>query len=393
MARDFSKNTSNYLSLGVGTVGPIVNGSAFLSFHCWANVDTIDSGVNDNGLFVFLTANSAAFTARIDGSAGTKVLRVGGRSQSTDGFQARNATSSFTTSTWHSCGGVLDFAGDVITPYFNGVAENSGAATFGGTAYTDNATGRTNGDGIGNIGTAPPATAGQFAGRLAEFAIWFGSRALTADEFAALAKGFSPAQVGPALGRIYFDLLGNNSPEKDLFRGLSGTITGTVAKAAHPRVLRPSAVIYSFPVASGTPITITQSAPEALVLAEQTGEVGVTIPIEQAAPEALVLTENAGAVSLGSDIEITQSAAEALVITENAGVITLTVALTQAASEALVITENQGTVTAEEISETASTAQFWIDARAEAALFFSIRPTRRWRPRRPSSRQLLARAR
>lgn len=251
MARDFSKNTSNYMGLGVGTLGPIVNGSAFLSFHCWANVDTIDSGTNDNALFAILIGgNLAAFTARINGSGATKLLRVGGRSGTGDGFQARNATSSFTTGTWHACGGVLDFAGDAITPYFNGVSEGGGAVTFANSTYTDSSISRSQQDAIGGQESPAPSTASQTDGRIAELCIWFGSRAVTDDEFAGLADSVSPKLIAPDLGRIYFPLIGQGSNERDYIRGLTGTITGTVSASAHPRVYYPSAQILQFPSAA-----------------------------------------------------------------------------------------------------------------------------------------------
>lgn len=248
MARDFTKNLSNYMSLGVGTLGTAMNGAAFISAHCWVKADTFDTGATDNIICAGTTgaASGAFITLRVDGSVSPKVLRGGGRSGSGDGLQARNATTEFTTGAWHSCGVALDFAGDVVTPYFNGVAENSGAVTFANSTYTDDATGRTNGDAIGAGFTVPGVTTQQTDGLIAEVSFWFGSRALTAAEFVSLSKGCSAKLIAPALGRIHFPLMGNASPERDIFRGLSGTITGTVAKADHPRILQPSATIYPF---------------------------------------------------------------------------------------------------------------------------------------------------
>lgn len=248
MARDFVKNTSNYMTLGVGSLGAIINGAVCLSFHFWANADTFDSGVNDNGLFVgFVGSNLSFLTARVDGSGATKFLRVGGRSQSADAFQARNATSSFTTGAWHACGGTLDIGADTITPYFNGAAENGGAVTFGAATFTDSSTGRTQTDSIGNSNGIPSATIQQFDGRIAEFCIWFGSRVLTAAEFVSLSAGLSPKLIAPSLGRIYFPIIGRGSSEHDYTRGLTGTINGTIGAAVHPRIILPSAQIIQFP--------------------------------------------------------------------------------------------------------------------------------------------------
>lgn len=250
MARDFTKDAgATYMSLGLGTVGGIVNGSAYVSMHCWVNVDTISGGANDNVILDFIVgADLRAGCLAINGSGGTKVLRVGGRSGSADAsLQTKDATSSFTTGTWHSCGGVLDFGGDTITPYFNGTAEGGGAVTFTNSTFTDSSTSRTLSDAIGAAYAPAPVDAFQVDGRIAEVCIWFGSRALIASEFVSLSKGVSPKLIAPALGRIYFPLIGRGSNERDYIQGLTGTITGTISAAAHPRIYYPSAQILQFP--------------------------------------------------------------------------------------------------------------------------------------------------
>lgn len=239
MARDFSKNTSNYMSLGVGTLGSLINGASAVSAHVWANIDSTDSGVNDNSIFNVIGSSALTrLTFRIDGSGATKYLRVGGRSQNADGFQARNATSSFSIETWHSCGGVWDFDNDTITPYFNGAAENGGSVTFGSSTYSDGSP--TTPDYIGAFGSSPPpsSSAEQTDGRLAEFALW--NADIGADGFADLAEGRSALSVCPHLLVVYFRLLGTTSPERDIISGASGTITGTIAKADHPRIIQPT---------------------------------------------------------------------------------------------------------------------------------------------------------
>ena len=239
MARDFSKNASNYIALSGTRWGALVNGASAISVACWANVDTIGTGVNDNRLLsVVMGTSLAGMTLAIDGSGATKYLRVGGRSQAADSYQARNATSSFTTGTWHHCGGVFNLSGDTITPYFNGAAENSGAVTFGAASYTHS---YTNGeDFVGaqtNASGQPVDTAQQLDGRVAEFAVW--NVDIGAAGFASLAKGASPLQIKPESLVSYFPLHGVYSTEHDWVSGRTGTITGTVAKAVHPRIIYP----------------------------------------------------------------------------------------------------------------------------------------------------------
>ena len=208
MARDFSKNTSNYIALSGTRWGALVNGASAISVACWANVDTIGTGVNDNRLLSVVMASSAAgMTLAIDGSGATKYLRVGGRSQAADSYQARNATSSFTTGTWHHCGGMFDISGDTITPYFNGAAENSGAVTFGSTTYTHT---YTNGNDFIGAHTGPTSvpnnTGEQLDGRVAELAIW--NVDIGAAGFASLAKGANPLQIKSGSLVSYFPLHG-----------------------------------------------------------------------------------------------------------------------------------------------------------------------------------------
>lgn len=239
MARDFSKNTSNYLALSGTRWGALVNGASAISVACWANVDTIGTGSDESRLMSAVMASSlTAMALLIDGSGATKYLRVVGRSRAADSYQARNATSSFTTGTWHHCGGMLNISGDTITPYFNGAAENSGAVTFGATTYTDT---YTNGkDFIAshtNSSGQPVDTAQQLDGRVAELAIW--NVDIGAAGFASLAKGANPLQIKSESLVSYFPLHGGYSTEHDWVSGRTGTISGTVAKAAHPRIIYP----------------------------------------------------------------------------------------------------------------------------------------------------------
>lgn len=245
MARDFSKNLSNYVSNSGTKIGSLLNGASAVSVAAWANADTLTTGASDNQI-VALTIGSgfASVTLSVQGNTTPKVLRAGGRSRSDDGFQSRVATTEFTTGTWHHCGGILDISGDTITPYFNGVSEGSGAVSFAATTYT-----HTSSSGVdvigGNPGTSgPTATQFQFDGRIAEIAFWAGN--IGAASFAALAKGASPLIIRPDILVAHFPLIGYQSPEYDCVGGLTGTITGTISKSAHPRIIHPrrSRMIY-----------------------------------------------------------------------------------------------------------------------------------------------------
>lgn len=76
---------------------------------------------------------------------------------------------------------------------------------------------------------------------IAEVAIW--NAALTADEFAALAKGVCPLLIRPALLQNYIPFLAGVAT--DLKGRATITLTGSPAKSdEHPKILRPRPVIY-----------------------------------------------------------------------------------------------------------------------------------------------------
>ena len=75
------------------------------------------------------------------------------------------------------------------------------------------------------------------AGRMAEFGLWYGIN-LTAAEAAVLGDGFTPPFVRPASLKYYWPLIGRTSPEVELKRGVTATVTGAT-NTAHPRVLVP----------------------------------------------------------------------------------------------------------------------------------------------------------
>ena len=231
------------MSLGANVINPRISGAAAISLHLWIYADTYDA-VQGNDLFytVINSVSAAGPSISIDSTGANNVLRVGGRSVTGDAFQVRNATSDLVTGQWHSVGGVLNFTGDTLTPYVNGVAENSGAATFANTTYTPGTP--TGADKLGSAagpGAGPAATNRQFDGRLAECALW--NVDIGAAGFAALATRTSPLWVRPANLRLYMSLYGAASPERcRVNSGISGTITGTVAAADHPPVAGPPVV-------------------------------------------------------------------------------------------------------------------------------------------------------
>lgn len=113
--------------------------------------------------------------------------------------------------------------------YINGVSQTvTERATPSGTVENDGTTlttGANAGGGFSGVGS--------WDGRIAEFAIW--NRILTAGEAASLGKAFAPSFMPRGLV-FYLPLIGRTSPEIELMKGSSGTLTGPPVNIAHPRI-------------------------------------------------------------------------------------------------------------------------------------------------------------
>lgn len=241
MARDFTKDAANRLgwaSVGLNTIGALVEGAAALSWHCWGYMDSTNTASGDNRtISSFIHAGNNGIRWNIENTDGTRKLRGGGRSTTADTLQQVTATTDLALSTWYSLGGVNNFTGDTVTPYVNGSAENSSAVTFGSNTYTAGTP--TVNDAFGaQDDTATTAVGRSWDGRLAEFALWAGD--IGAAGFAQLAKGLSALMVRPDLLVLYVPLRGNASPEIDIISAKSPTVSGSLPKLDHPRIIYPS---------------------------------------------------------------------------------------------------------------------------------------------------------
>lgn len=242
MARDFSKTSTNYMTIGVMALGPLFQGAAAISVAAWTNQDTFSNtgGANDNAILDVMITGTGTAGLRLctDFTSGAR-SRIAGRSGTGDALQARNCTSPVTTGVWHHQGGVLDIANDTITPYFNGVAENAGAATFGNATYVQGTSTRS--DQVGGADFLTAGSSRQVDGRIAEVAAW--TMDIGAAGFAMLADGMSPLFVHPEALAFYMPLIGAFSPDLERINRIVGTINGTVAKADHPPIRYPVGVV------------------------------------------------------------------------------------------------------------------------------------------------------
>lgn len=240
MARAFSKNLANHMSLGINGLGGLA-GAAAISFHALVRIASVSTGANDNSILQIINVGTGvAASLNIDGSGGVGLerrVRANGRSVSTDARAGRTGTTNIPLSTWVAIGGVMNFAADTITPYYEGAAENGGAVVFANTTFTLGTA--TVPDGIGTYapGTASDTLASHFDGDIAEFAIWNGD--IGAANFEQLANRLVPYKVARAMLAHYWPLDGRDSVmEPDLISKKSGTISGSIPISDHPRVIR-----------------------------------------------------------------------------------------------------------------------------------------------------------
>lgn len=242
MSRYFAKVATNVMSVGLGSagIGGLINGASKISVA--AKVMAVDA------LAAFATGNGIV-GVKVDGaSAGVFMcldpvtaspnnrLRCIVRSVSTDAGQVCAGSTNLSMSTAYSIGLLADIAGDSLTSFINGAVDTGPTAvTFGNTTWTLGTP--TIDDSIGQHGAALGDVNSYFGGNVSEVAVWTDD--IGAAGHAAYNKDISPLQIMPDKLVFYLPLVGRVSPEPELVSKRVGTITGTIAQAAHPRVIRP----------------------------------------------------------------------------------------------------------------------------------------------------------
>jgi hypothetical protein len=232
MARTFTKNANNKISLGINAVAPLLHGASAISFHCFVNFSSINAATNSDRPIAVYSLNGKTAVMIATGATPSK-LRIGGRSINTESFEATDGSTTLSTGVTYSCGGVLDFAGDAIRVYLDGIEEADTAVTFNSSTFV-NSTPTITHDSLG--GDFQQGISAQIDGVCSEFAYWKGD--IGTAGFESL-QAYSAELIRPDLLVMYVSMIGNNSPETDRVSGLTGTISGSVPKAVHPRIIMP----------------------------------------------------------------------------------------------------------------------------------------------------------
>lgn len=163
---------------------------------------------------------------------------------------------------------------------------------------------------VGGSFVSTSTVAQPWDGDIAEAAVY--NVALSDADIAMLAAGYSPLMVRPDALVAYWPVVGKNSPETDIVGAYGLTLTGTSA-SEHPRIIRPSAKILTFPTAGGGTIgsgtgssagTATASATGASTAASTASSAGTATASAVGASTAAAAGSSAGvatASAVGED--------------------------------------------------------------------------------------------
>jgi hypothetical protein len=210
MARTFNGTTQSIECTAPVTAVP-------LTIACWVNTSSPAAQV-----ICSVGASGAVDRFQISFLPNSPVINATTVQGATVGSASLNT--SIALNTWHHVAGVFS-------------ATNSRQVFFNGTGSTVNTTTVTpSGISLFNIsGALPPSLVAFFAGGTAEVLLW--NDALTAEEIAALAKGFNPRLIRPQ-SRVYWNRLIRES--QDIQRGAALTdIGGATSVSTHPRIIYP----------------------------------------------------------------------------------------------------------------------------------------------------------
>ena len=293
MSRDFN-GTSQYLTADTPLTTPYP-----MSMHCWFKISA--------GVTTFHTLMAVSDLASSDDYIRFQA-RIGLylRLQQADNLNASVLVATSTApaaDTWHSAGlyvasttsrGVLLDGGGKATNIAStnaptaskllvGVLERSG----GRIEYAD--------------------------GVIAHPAVW--NVVLTDAEFASLAAGLSPLKVRPESLVFYAPHLGRDATEIDIIGARNLTVTGAVASADEPRLIRPRAPVRAFrapePLSLGIdPGALTVAGQGATFVANQTVETNGQLQLSggTAAAESELATSGASLTIGGTELDLAISA-------------------------------------------------------------------------------------
>lgn len=238
MSRDFSKNLSNWMTLGVNKIGPLLGSAGGFSYSFAIYKDTAASTEVDVPAHFYNGTGSIVQWYTNIGFTSPTGRHYFARINADSYAVSINVTGLTTTGTWDYIVVSIDWSANPysITVYKNGSVLSSGTFATTGGSYTH--TVPTAADVIGCFSSTstgvPNSTVYCIDGGMAEFAVW--KKSLTAGDAVALGGGACPLKVQPQSLVGYWRLNGQGSPEIELINKVEGTINGSVPVRDHPAV-------------------------------------------------------------------------------------------------------------------------------------------------------------
>lgn len=234
MSRLFTKNLSNYMSLGISGLGPSLSARSAFSIH--AKVKPTALGISDGGSVLSILDNATTVGVSLGVTPITGTVKLSARSVSTDAKQTQTGTTSLTAGVPAYIGGVVNVSSATIAVFVNGVSEGSVGVVFANGGWTFGTP--TDADTVGGFRAPPVATTDQFDGEISEIALW--ATVLSGTDFATLATGASADTVQAGSILYYLKITGTASPELPTLGSAQGTITGSLPPSSAIQ-LRPNA--------------------------------------------------------------------------------------------------------------------------------------------------------
>jgi hypothetical protein len=215
--------------IGDGTSGRLTSSPPItvepLTMACWFRQSAI-SGTAVSRLMSLSRSDSNNYWSLNTFDAALQLAAVG----TSVGAVSINAGGSLTANTWHHAAGVF-------------TSNTSRAVLLDGGGKTTNTSNVVHGATVDHFGIGTQYFSGSLLTNnacdmiIANAAIW--DVALTDDEIACLAKGFSPRTIRRAALIAHWPLVGRFSPELELAGAIALTLTNSPTQADHPRIIPP----------------------------------------------------------------------------------------------------------------------------------------------------------
>lgn len=231
MALDFSKNTSNYASFGIGTIGNLLDGATGWSMSFAIKVDSLDGGgLKDDSFYVWVTDATQLISVRFNGNRLQCDFRP--TSAETTENQLGSASVNAADGNWHYQSFAFDVENDLGANWTDGLG-SEGANLFTATGISAGSP-STNHDGLGARidGAAPTDTTRMLDGQMAHVALW--NVYLNRGELTSLSVGYSPLLIRPDRLLFYKPLNGTLGDGRNSANTPALSITGSVPYAGDP---------------------------------------------------------------------------------------------------------------------------------------------------------------